>query len=68
MKKHKAITDLWGNKAISDTCDAPNCSWTIEPQALSLLKNQYMYMYGRVPSLLTWNYHNLVNQRYHNMK
>ena len=28
----------------------------------SLGENGYMYMYGWVPSLFTWNYHNIVNQ------
>ena len=28
----------------------------------SLGENGYMYMYGRVPSLSTWNYHSVVNQ------
>ena len=27
-------------------------------------KNGYMYMHGRVPSLYTWNYHNIVNWLY----
>ena len=31
-------------------------------------ENGYMYMYGWVPSLFTWNYHNIVNQVYSNMK
>ena len=26
----------------------------------SLGENEYMYMYGWVPSLFTWNYHNIV--------
>ena len=26
-----------------------------------LRENGYMYMYGRVPSLFNWNYHNIVN-------
>ena len=28
----------------------------------SLGENGYVYMYGWVPSLLTWNYHNIVNR------
>ena len=28
----------------------------------SLGENGYMYMYGWVPSLFTWNFHNIVNQ------
>ena len=28
----------------------------------SLEENGYMYMYGWVPFLFTWNYHNIVNQ------
>ena len=28
----------------------------------------YMYMYGWVPLLLTWNYHNIVNWLYHQYK
>ena len=31
-------------------------------------ENSYIYMYGRVPSLFTWNYHNVVNQLYHKTK
>lgn len=67
MKKHKAITDLQGNKVVSDAWEAPNCSWTIEPQALSL-KNGCMCMCARVPSLFTGNCHNLLNQLYPNTK
>ena len=31
-------------------------------------ENGYMYMYGWVPSLFIWNYHNIVNQLYSNTK
>ena len=31
-------------------------------------ENGYMYVYGWVPSLFIWNYHNIVNQLYHNTK
>ena len=31
-------------------------------------ESAYMYMYGWVPSLFTWNYHNTVNQLYANTK
>ena len=31
-------------------------------------RNGYMYMYGWVPLLLTWNYHNIVNWLYSNTK
>ena len=31
-------------------------------------ENGYMYMYGWVPSLSTWNYHNIVNRLYLNTK
>ena len=31
-------------------------------------RNGYMYMYGLVPLLLTWNYHNIVNWLYSNTK
>ena len=31
-------------------------------------KNEYMYMYGWVPLLFTWNLHNIVNQLYSNVK
>ena len=34
----------------------------------SLGKNGYMYMYSWVPSLLTWNYHNIFNRLYTNTK
>ena len=34
----------------------------------SLGENGYMYIYGWVPSLFTWNYHNIVNQLYPNTK
>ena len=34
----------------------------------SLWENGYMYMYDRVPLLSTWNYHNIVNQLYSNIK
>ena len=34
----------------------------------SLGETGYMYMYGWVPSLFTWNYHNTVNQLYPNTK
>jgi len=34
----------------------------------SLGKNGNMYMYGWVPSLFTWNYHNIVNHLYPNTK
>ena len=34
----------------------------------SLGENGYMYMYGWVPLLFTWNYHNIVNQLYPNTK
>ena len=33
-----------------------------------LAKGGYMYMYGRVPLLFTWNYQNIVNQLYHSTK
>ena len=31
-------------------------------------ENGYMYMYGWVPLLFTWNYHNIANQLYPNTK
>ena len=31
-------------------------------------ENGYIYMYGWVPLLSTWNYHNIVNQLYPNIK
>ena len=31
-------------------------------------ENGYMFMYGWVPSLFTWNYHNIVNRLYPNIK
>ena len=34
----------------------------------SLRESEYMYMYGWVPSLFNWNYHNIVNQLYPNTK
>ena len=34
----------------------------------SLQENGYMYMYDWVPSLLTWNYHNIVNRLDSSMK
>ena len=34
----------------------------------SLGENGYMCMYGRVPSLSTWNYDNIVNRLYPNTK
>ena len=34
----------------------------------SLGENGYMCMYGWVPLLSTWNYHNIVNQKYSNTK
>ena len=34
----------------------------------SLGENEYMYMYGWVPSLLPRNYHNIVNGLYPNTK
>ena len=34
----------------------------------SLGEDGYMYMYGLVPSMLTWSYHNIVNQLYSNTK
>lgn len=37
MKKHKTITDLWGNQMVSDTQDSPNFLWATEPQDLSPL-------------------------------
>ena len=30
----------------------------------SLGQNEYMYVYGWVPFLLTWNYHNIAKQLY----
>ena len=33
-----------------------------------LEENGYMCVYGRVPSLLSWNYHNVVNHLYPNTK
>ena len=27
-------------------------------------ENEFKYMYGWVPSLFTWNFHNIVNQQY----
>ena len=33
-----------------------------------LEKGGYMYMYGRVPLLFTWNYQNTANQLYPNTK
>ena len=34
----------------------------------SLGENEYMYMYGWVALLCTWNYHNIVNRLYSNIK
>ena len=34
----------------------------------SLEENGYMYMYGQVPLLSTWNYHNIANWLYANIK
>ena len=34
----------------------------------SLGKNEYMYMYGWVPLLSTYNYHNSANQLYSNRR
>ena len=34
----------------------------------SLGENGYMYMYGWIPLLSTWNYHNIVNRLYSNKK
>ena len=34
----------------------------------SLGENGYMYMYGWVPALPTWNYHNAVNWLLSNIK
>ena len=34
----------------------------------SLGKNEYMYIFGWVPLLSTWNYHNIVNWIYSNIK
>ena len=34
----------------------------------SLGENGYMYMYGWVHSLFTWNYHNIINCLYSNIK
>ena len=31
-------------------------------------KNQYMYTYDWIPSVFTWNYHNVVNWLYPNTK
>ena len=31
-------------------------------------ENEYMYVYGWVPLLSTWNYHNIVNWLYPNTK
>ena len=34
----------------------------------SLGENGYIYMYGQVPSPLTWDYDNIINQLYSNIK
>ena len=39
----------------------PGWEWRLE-------ENGCMYLYGWVPSLFTWNYHNIVNQLYANTK
>ena len=31
-------------------------------------ENGYLYVYGWVPLLSTWNYHSIVNQLYSNIK
>ena len=31
-------------------------------------RDTYIYMYGWIPSLFNWNYHNIVNQLYPNTK
>lgn len=40
-KKYKVNTELQGNQVVSDTQDAPNCLWAIEPQEVS------PYIYGK---------------------
>ena len=35
---------------------------------VSFRKNGFMYTYGWVPSLFTWNYHNVVNRLHSNTK
>ena len=44
--------DLLYNTWNSDQCYMAAC----------MGENRYMYIYGWVPSLFTWNYHNIVNQ------
>ena len=37
-------------------------------QEVSLGENEYKFMYAWVPSLFTWNYHNIINWLYLNTK
>ena len=52
------------------TCPTTSCLLTLlnvmwQPGWVrSLGENGYMYMYGWVPLLFTWNHHNIVNQLY----
>jgi len=34
----------------------------------SLGETGYIYMFGQVPSLFTWDYNNIINQLYSNIK
>ena len=43
-------------------------TWVITPSWLSCCLEENRYIYGWAPSLFTWNYHNIVNQLYPNIK
>ena len=43
-------------------------SLPLAPLGKSLGENRYMYLSGCIPSLVTWNYHNVANQLYPNTK
>ena len=45
-----------------------NSAQCYAPAWMGLGENGYMYMHGWVPSIFTWNYHNIVNLLHPNTK
>ena len=58
---HNWVTELnWTGTLLTAMCQS---GWEED-----LRKSGYMHMYGWVPSLFTWNYHNIINWLYPNTK
>ena len=64
---HTAIFKMNNKDLLWSTWNSAQCfvaTW----MGGGLGENGYMYMYGWVPSLFTWNHHNIVNQLYPSIK